>query len=131
MSARRSVAFGFVLLAACDLSSHAAPAQQRVAGGDAIRGRALVADGTFGCTACHELPDMRAPHGVVGPSLRGIVHRSFIAGQLPNTPDVLVAFLENPAALVPETGMPDVRLSAQQARDIAAYLYALGPGDAR
>jgi cytochrome c2 len=131
MSVPRSIVFGFVLLAACDLSSNAAPARQRVAGGDAIRGRALVANGEFGCTACHDLPDVRAPHGVVGPSLRGIGHRSFIAGQLPNTPDVLVAFLEDPAALVPETGMPDVRLSVQQARDIAAYLYALEPTDAR
>jgi cytochrome c2 len=131
MSVARCVALGCVLLAACDRSSHAAPAQQRVADGDANRGRALVAHGEFGCTACHDLPDLRAPHGVVGPPLRGIARGSFIAGQLPNTPDVLVAFLENPAALVPATGMPDVRLSAQQARDIAAYLYALGPADAR
>jgi cytochrome c2 len=129
MSVPRCVALGWVLLAACDRSSHVAPAQ-RVPDGDAVRGRALVADGEFGCTACHDLPDLRAPHGVVGPSLTGIARRSFIAGQLPNRPDVLIAFLENPAALVPATGMPDVRLSAQQARDIAAYLYALEPTDA-
>ena len=68
---------------------------------------------------------MGAPRGVVGPPLDGMASRAFIAGQLPNTPDVLVAFLQNPPALVPATGMPDVRLSLDQARHVAAYLYTL------
>jgi cytochrome c1 len=40
---------------------------------------------------------------------------------------VLVAFLRDPAALAPRTGMPDVGLSDQQARDIAAFLLTLEP----
>jgi cytochrome c2 len=74
---------------------------------------------------------MGAPYGVVGPPLDGMASRAFIAGQLPNTPDVLVAFLQNPAALVPATAMPDVRLGLAQARDIAAYLYTLTAPRAR
>jgi cytochrome c2 len=54
--------------------------------------------------------------------------RAFIAGQLPNTPDVLVAFLQDPPSLVPRTGMPDVRMSLEDARDVAAYLYSVEHG---
>jgi cytochrome c2 len=93
--------------------------------GDPARGRAIIASGVHGCAACHTIPDIRAPRGVVGPPLDGIARRGFIAGQLPNRPDVLVAFLQNPPALVPETGMPDVRLTLDEARHIAAYLYTL------
>jgi hypothetical protein len=57
--------------------------------------------------------------------------RAFIAGQLPNTSAELVAFLENPPSLVAATGMPDVRLGLDDARDIAAYLYTLAPPHGR
>jgi hypothetical protein len=57
-----------------------------------------------------------------------MAQRAFIAGQLPNTPDVLVAFLQHPAALVPRTGMPDVHLSLEDARHVAAYLYSFERG---
>jgi cytochrome c1 len=60
-----------------------------------------------------------------------MARRALIAGQLPNRPDVLVAFLQDPASLVPATGMPDVRLSLEDARHIAAYLYTLEPTRAR
>jgi cytochrome c2 len=92
---------------------------------DAARGRVLVASGTFGCTACHIIPGIRSPRGIVGPSLEGFDQRPFIAGQLPNRPDVLAAFLQNPPSLVPATGMPNVGLNLEQARHIAAYLYTL------
>ena len=98
---------------------------QRVRGGDPARGRAIIASGVYGCAACHNIPGIRAPSGIVGPPLGGITQRGFIAGHLPNRPDVLVAFLQNPPALVPQTGMPDVGLGADEARHIAAYLYSL------
>ena len=99
--------------------------------GDPDQGRALVASGAYGCTGCHDIPGMSAPHGIVGPPLAGMGKRALIAGQLPNRPDVLVAFLQDPASLVPATGMPDVRLSLEDARHIAAYLYTLEPTRAR
>lgn len=110
---------------ACGRAVSTGAADQRVPNGDATRGRALVASGAFGCAGCHVVPGVRLPHGVAGPPLGAMTSRAFIAGQLPNTPDVLVSFLQDPPALVPQTGMPDVRLSLGQARDIAAYLYAL------
>lgn len=95
--------------------------------GDPARGRALVASGLYGCTACHTVSDIRAPRGIVGPPLDGLAGRPLLAGQLPNTLEVLVAFLRNPPSLVPGTGMPDVGLSVEDARHIAAYLYLLPP----
>jgi cytochrome c2 len=101
-----------------------APNGAQVAG-DAERGFALVSSGAYGCAACHAIPGIRFPKGNVGPPLAGMAGRSLIAGHLPNRPDLLVAFLQNPSALAPLTGMPNVGLSAEQARDIAAYLYTL------
>lgn len=114
----------------CDLSRPPPLDDKRVPDGNAARGRAIVAGGIYGCTACHTVPGMPGPGGVVGPPLGGLAARSFIAGQMPNKPDVLVAFLQNPTALVPQTGMPDVRLTLGEARDIAAYLYTLEPSHA-
>lgn len=127
-----SVAFLCVLVAGCDLSEDTTADQAvRVAGGDAARGHAILTRGSHGCTGCHTIPGVRAAHGVVGPPLDGMARRSFIAGQLPNEPEVMLAFLQDPPALVPETGMPNVLLSLQEARDIAAYLYTLEPSNAR
>ena len=112
----------------CDLAP--APLNtKRVEDGNASRGLALVASGAYGCAACHAIPDIRFPKGNVGPPLDGMAGRSLIAGQLPNKPGVLVAFLQNPPALAPQTGMPNVGLSIEQARDIAAYLYTLETPD--
>jgi cytochrome c2 len=118
-------------LAACDLSGNAALNDKHVRDGDPARGRSLVVDGAYGCTACHALRDARAPRGVVGPPLDGMAHRAFIAGRLPNQPDVLVAFLQDPPALVPQTGMPNVGLTPADARHVAAYLYTLETSSAR
>jgi cytochrome c2 len=125
------VALGCLGVAACDLSGTASTDNRQVRNkhvqdGDPARGRAIVAGGAYGCTACHTIPGL-APRGVVGPPLAGMARRAFIAGQLPNKPELLVAFLQNPPALVPNTGMPDVRLGLDEARDVAAYLYTLGP----
>ena len=102
-----------------------------VQGGDPARGFSLLATGMHGCQACHAIPGIRAPKGVVGPPLAGMARRGFISGQLPNRPGVMVAFLQDPAELLPQTGMPDTHLTLQQARDVAAYLYTLERPDAR
>ena len=115
----------------CDRAASAALPNRQVPAGDAARGRAIIERGAYGCAGCHVIPGVRAARGIVGPPLAGMSRRSFIAGQLPNKPDVLVSFLQNPPALVPGTGMPDARLSLDEARDIAAYLYTMEPSRAR
>jgi hypothetical protein len=81
--------------------------------------------------AAGRTPEKSARDGSVGPPLDGLRQRPFLAGQLANTLDVLVAFLQNPPALVPPTGMPDVGQSEQDARDIGACLYTLPPAGTR
>ncbi|HSK40421.1 MAG TPA: c-type cytochrome [Arenibaculum sp.] len=113
------------LLASCEAET---PPRLLVAGGDPERGRVLVAD--YGCPACHLIPGVRGPEGVVGPPLDGFADRGQIAGFIPNFPGYLVAWLRDPPALAPMTGMPDMGVGEADARDMAAFLYTTGGGTA-
>jgi cytochrome c1 len=92
-------------------------------GGDPLRGRAVIEQ--FDCGSCHTIPGVRGARGLVGPPLLWFSRRTFIAGELPNTPENLVRWVRAPEAVEPATAMPTVGLSDQQARDVAAYLYTL------
>lgn len=92
-------------------------------GGDAHRGAKLIQQ--YGCGSCHTIPGIHNAHGVVGPPLYFFSRRTFIAGELPNSPDNLVRWLKSPPSVEPGTAMPALGLSDQQARDVAAYLYTL------
>jgi cytochrome c1 len=92
-------------------------------GGDPARGRELIVH--YGCGSCHSIPGIREARGLVGPPLILFGRRTFIAGQVPNTPDQLVRWLLDPTAIEPGTAMPKLGLSEQDARHIAAYLYTL------
>jgi cytochrome c len=91
--------------------------------GDPERGRVAL-DG-FGCGACHVIPGVRAARGMVGPPLTGFARRSYIAGQLVNSPDNLVRWIVYPQAVEPGTAMPSLGVVPSVARDMAAYLYTL------
>ena len=95
----------------------------RVAGGNAERGKALVAQ--YQCGACHAIPGVPGARGMVGPTLDRFGRRSYIAGHIPNLPDKLVRWLVNPPAMVPGTPMPALGVSEDEARHMAAYLYTL------
>ena len=71
------------------------------------------------------IPGIRGSRGIVGPPLGGFARRAFIAGQMPNRPDELVRWLRNPPMIAPQTAMPDMGITEQDAKDIAAYLYSL------
>jgi cytochrome c len=91
-------------------------------GGDPVNGGRLIAG--YGCAACHDIPGIR-PHGArVGPSLEGLATRPFLAGQVRNRPDRLVAWITDPQAIEPGTAMPDLGVDEAEARDMATYLYA-------
>jgi cytochrome c1 len=92
-----------------------------VIGGDAARGRLAIF--THGCIGCHTIPGIRNATGNVGPPLTDFAHRMYIGGQLANTPENLVAWLQNPQHFAPGTAMPNQAISEPTARDIAAYLY--------
>lgn len=88
------------------------------------QGRQAVRDA--GCGACHAIPGIDWPKGNIGPPLDNLAGRGLIGGTLPNRPDVLAAYIRNAPALVPNSGMPAMPVSAEEARDIAAYLYQAG-----
>lgn len=92
-------------------------------GGNPRQGKKLIE--SYGCGSCHTIPGIYTARGVVGPPLFFFSRRTMIAGELPNSPDNLVRWLRNPALVEPGTAMPNLKLSEQQARDVAAYLYTL------
>jgi cytochrome c1 len=50
--------------------------------------------------------------------------RIYIAGVLENRSDNLVAWIVSPQSFSPQTAMPNTGISAQEAKNLAAYLYA-------
>lgn len=91
--------------------------------GNADRGRLLLEQ--YDCGSCHVIPGVRRAQGLQGPTLAAYAHRAYIAGEVPNQPDVLVHWIQQPAALVPDTTMPDRGVARPHARDMAAYLMDL------
>jgi cytochrome c len=122
---RRLIPWLLVALAAGAGCREAAGGEARVAvtGGNADRGKAAIA--TYGCGSCHTIPGIRSAKGMVGPPLLYWSRRTFIAGEVPNTPDFLIRWIEVPQAIEPGTAMPNLGVPEGDARDIAAYLYTL------
>lgn len=95
----------------------------QVPGGNAAHGRTLIAH--YGCASCHTVPGVEGADGNVGPPLTRIGDRTYIAGVLRNTPENMIRFLREPQRVLPHGGMPDMGVTAQDARDITAFLYTL------
>lgn len=125
MKWRLALAGAVLLAGACNSSNNPTVAVPYTVhtGGDPDRGSDLIE--AYGCGACHTIPGVRGARGLVGPPLLWWSRRTFIAGELPNTPDNLVRWIRNPQQVEPRTAMPALGLSEQQARDVAAYLYTL------
>ncbi|HEY5210863.1 MAG TPA: c-type cytochrome [Stellaceae bacterium] len=87
------------------------------------RGAALTA--AHGCGACHSIPRVAGATGTVGPPLDNIADRAIIAGLLANNPDTMATWLRAPQRIKPGDAMPDLGLSQDEARDIAAFLATL------
>jgi len=78
----KTAALLLLLLAACHRQDERTARQ--LAGGDPDRGKILIRE--YGCGACHVVPGVRTATGLVGPPLTNIADRTYLAGQLPNTP---------------------------------------------
>jgi cytochrome c2 len=115
-------------MAACsDTQEHSAAS--RIEGGEPRQGHALIQ--SYGCGTCHAISGVRGARGRVGPALEDYAQQQLLAGFLPNTPQNLIAWLVDPVALKPSTGMPSQGVTEAEARHIASYLYTLGDSDAR
>lgn len=90
--------------------------------GDAEIGEALIE--SYGCAVCHVIPGVDdGSH--VGPPLTSFARREFIAGLIPNSADNLVLWILDPQSISPQTAMPNVSASPEEARHIAAFLATL------
>lgn len=95
----------------------------RMTGGDPDRGPALIQK--YGCSSCHLIPGIEGARGMIGPPLNGIASRTYLGGQLPNTPDNMLRWILDPQSIERGTAMPNTGVSDIEARHIAAYLYTL------
>jgi cytochrome c2 len=91
--------------------------------GDPRHGAILIR--AAGCGSCHIVPGINDANGLVGPPLTQMGQRVYIAGMLRNTPANMIQWLRSPQSVVPGNAMPDMGLTEDDARDIAAYLYTL------
>lgn len=91
--------------------------------GEPEKGRLLLRQ--FGCGSCHDIPGVADAKGRVGPPLKGIGGRVYVAGVLPTTPENMAAFIREPQRHAPRTRMPNLGVGAEHARDMVAYLYTL------
>jgi cytochrome c len=109
------------LLSACS-AAHGQPVRL-VAGGHAERGPDAI--GKYGCGSCHDIPGVSGADGLAAPPLTKFAHRAYIAGEVSNNPEHLITWITVPQAIEPGTDMPNLGVTDQDARDIAAYLYTL------
>jgi len=105
------------LLVACNHEARS------LAGGDPARGKEAIA--RYGCNSCHNIPGVPGPKGMVGPTLEHMASRSVIAGKLPNNPQTMIDWLQNPTKFDPQSTMPNLGVTPADSRDISAYLYTL------
>lgn len=117
-----SFAVGCGLLCGC-LGKAPRGGYQPAMSGNPAAGKALIQ--SYGCGSCHIIPGIRTARGMVGPPLLYFSRRTIIAGELPNTPANLEAWIRNPVAIEPGTAMPNLGVTDSQAHDMAAYLYTL------
>ena len=123
-----AILFGvFVVLAITILASTAnhTPVMAKQTISDANPMDAPEAIVMYGCGTCHTIPGVVGADGVVGPKLDDISRRSLLAGQIPNTPDNLILWIQHPQLVHPGSDMPEMGVSDTDARNIAAYLYSL------
>lgn len=98
---------------------------QDVPGGDVERGRKALVE--YKCGACHTIAGVEGANGTRGQPLAGLSLRNDIVGVLPNTPDDVVQWIRDPKSIYPQTNMPNLNVTPEDALDMVAYLYSLPP----
>jgi cytochrome c2 len=90
-------------------------------GDTAAHGQRLIEQ--IGCGTCHRIDGISMASGTVGPDLRQFSAERYVAGRLPRTPAATARFIAHPQQLQPGGLMPDLGVSAADARAIATYLF--------
>jgi len=80
--------------------------------------------GKSACVGCHTLAGVSLGH--IGPDLTHFASRTTFAGSLMRTtPENLVKWIENPDHMKPGARMPNLGMTGEQSRALAAYLLSL------
>lgn len=108
-------------LTACGPSTEERRWAANLTGGDPGRGKIAIQH--YGCIACHTIDGMRS-QAVVGPPLTRMASRSYLAGNMKNNAPNMIHWIQKPREIHRDTAMPDVGVTASDARDIASYLYS-------
>ena len=90
-------------------------------GGDPANGKAAILK--YGCISCHTIDGVRESRAMVGPPLTRMAARSYLAGNMQNNAANLIRFIQHPQQVHNDTAMPEMGVTEQDARDIAAFLY--------
>ena len=90
---------------------------------NAMRGKQALYQ--YACSTCHTIPGVTSSSPNVGPPLVGMASRTLIAGKLSNTQDNMILWLRNPNDVKPNTAMPNLSITQEDAVDMAAYLATL------
>jgi cytochrome c len=112
-----------VLLAvsACTGEVNGVPEERGSSDAAVMHGRQLIA--SYGCGSCHSIPGIPGADAKAAPPLDQFYQRTYIAGRLPNTWENLMHWIQDPQGVEPGTAMPNLGVTADEAYDIAAYLY--------
>ncbi|MFL5613157.1 MAG: c-type cytochrome [Gemmatimonadaceae bacterium] len=119
----RVIAFAMLVAAVNGCTHGEADAMALTHGGNAARGKELIR--SYGCGSCHTIPRVPGAESTVGPSLQGEATHAYIAGVTPNLPENMIRWIMDPPSIDDKTAMPNLHVSAVDARDIAAYIYTL------
>src|SRR5215210_8184151 len=109
------------LLSACTADVNGMPEPRSSSESNIEEGRRLIA--RYGCGSCHFIPGVQGADSMAAPPIDRFYERTYIAGRLPNTWDNLIAWIQDPQRIEPGTAMPNLGVNAEEAHDIAAYLY--------
>lgn len=80
---------------------------------------------SYGCPTCHIIPGVPGAIGKVGPSLKGLENRSYIAGAMENNEGNVEKWIMHPQAFRPGSAMPEMGVTPEDSRLIARYLEKL------
>jgi cytochrome c1 len=97
--------------------------------GNPENGRRLFTDSSVfppnGCGTCHTLPGVAYGEFPFAPNLNNVALRPTLSGeQVQNTPQNLSRWIQDPQSVKADAKMPKPNVTAQQAEDLAAFLYA-------
>lgn len=95
----------------------------RMTGGNPEVGRKKLAH--YSCVSCHVIPGVPKGEGKSAQSLAHWSWRRTFLNTYKNTPENLEKWLQNPSHRKPGTTMPDLNISPQDSRDMAAYLFSI------